>query len=282
MIDPTFSIQTLVPQLVALAHRAGEAVMKFYYQEDLGVTYKDFDSPLTCADVASHHLIVEHLHTLTPNLPVLSEESQTVPYDERQAWRTFWLVDPLDGTKEFINRNGEFTVNIALVQNSRPILGVVHAPAMDVTYFAAEGVGAFKHMARTRTHAICVRRDEPARLKVVVSRSHPSKELDKLLLRIGPHECIGMGSSLKICLVAEGEAHLYPRLGPTMEWDTAAAQCIAEMAGGAITDSAGQTLRYNKADLHNPDFIVSGIPDFPWYSYFENGVVDTDGDKHAE
>jgi 3'(2'), 5'-bisphosphate nucleotidase len=282
MIDPMFSMQALVPQIVTLAHRAGEAVMKFYSQEDLGTRYKEPDSPLTCADIASHNFIVEHLRTLVPNVPVLSEESETVPYDERQAWQTFWLVDPLDGTKEFISRNGEFTVNIALVQNSRPVLGVVHAPALDVTYFAAEGMGAFKQMAQMRTRAICVRQDEPARLKVVVSRSHPSKALDKLLSRIGPHKCVGMGSSLKICLVAEGEAHLYPRLGPTMEWDTAAAQCVVEIAGGAITDSTGKALRYNKADLHNPDFIVSGTRDFPWHNYFRNGDVDAGSDEHAE
>ncbi|MGH7797294.1 MAG: 3'(2'),5'-bisphosphate nucleotidase CysQ [Candidatus Binatia bacterium] len=274
-------LQRLLPCLVALSDKAGETVMKVYSQAEFAINCKEVGSPLTCADMASHNLIVEDLHTLTATVPVLSEESKTVPYDARRKWRRFWLVDPLDGTKEFIQRNGEFTVNIALVEDGRPILGVVHAPAINVTYFAAKGVGAFKQVAQTRTSAIAVGEYEPVRLKIVVSRSHPSEELEKLLNRIGPHECVNMGSSLKICLVAEGEAHLYPRLGPTMEWDTAAAHCVVEMAGGAITDLAGQTLRYNKPDLHNPDFIVSGIPGFPWQSYFENENVNPGGIKDA-
>lgn len=241
--------------------------MKIYSQAEVETTYKDFDSPLTCADTESHNIIVQDLGAFMPAVPVLSEESKTVPYEARREWRKFWLIDPLDGTKEFIQRNGEFTVNIALVNNSRPILGVVHAPAIDVTYFAAEGVGAFKQVAKTKTTQIAVGEYQSERLKVVVSRSHPSKELETLLNRIGPHECIGMGSSLKICLVAEGVAHLYPRLGPTMEWDTAAAQCVVESAGGTITDLWGRALKYNKSDMHNPDFVVSGARGFHWQSY---------------
>ena len=281
MMDTALPIQTLVPQLVTLAHHAGEAVMKFYSQEELGTTYKEFDSPLTCADIASHDLIVEQLQALTPSVPVLSEESKAVPYDVRQAWRTFWLVDPLDGTKEFIKRNGEFTVNIALIEDGRPVFGIVHAPVLKATYFGARGLGAFKQTAHHQMRQIEVAKCEPARLKVVVSRSHASDEVKRFLDKIDPLECLSIGSSLKICLVAEGEAHLYPRLGPTMEWDTAAAQCVVEMAGGSITDLAGQTLRYNKPDLHNPDFIVSGTPGFPWQRYFENGVVEPDGDKRS-
>lgn len=244
--------------------------MKFYSQEELATTYKELDSPLTCADIASHDLIVEQLHALTPSVPVLSEESKAVPYHVRQAWRTFWLVDPLDGTKEFIKRNGEFTVNIALVEDGRPVLGVVHAPAMNVTYFAAAGVGAFKQNAQNQISPISAAEYDPALLKVVVSRSHPSKELNAFLERIGCSiECVPMGSSLKICLVAEGSAHLYPRLGPTMEWDTAAAHCVVEMAGGTITDLKGHALRYNKHDLHNPDFMICGLPGFPWQEYLD-------------
>jgi 3'(2'), 5'-bisphosphate nucleotidase len=271
MMHTTLPIPTLVPQLVTLAHQAGEAVMKFYSQEELGTTYKEFDSPLTCADIASHDLIVERLQALTPSVPVLSEESKAVPYHVRQAWRTFWLVDPLDGTKEFIKRNGEFTVNIALIEDGRPVFGIVHAPALSVTYLGARGMGAFKQTAQSRMQRIQVAQCELTRLKVVVSRSHAGDEVERFLDKIAPLECLSIGSSLKICLVAEGEAHLYPRLGPTMEWDTAAAQCVVEMAGGAITDLAAQTLRYNKPDLHNPHFIVSGTPDFPWQRYFENG-----------
>lgn len=255
--------------------------MEFYTQEELATTYKEFDSPLTCADIASHDLIVERLQALTPSVPVLSEESQAVPYQVRQAWRTFWLVDPLDGTKEFIKRNGEFTVNIALIDDGRPVIGIVHAPALNVTYFGANGWGAFKQTAQDQMRRIEVMQGQPIRPKVVVSRSHESEEIKRFLDKIAPLECLSIGSSLKICLVAEGEAHLYPRLGPTMEWDTAAAHCVVEMAGGAITDLAGQPLRYNKPDLHNPHFIVSGAAGFPWQKYFATGDVDPDGDKHA-
>ena len=267
MMDTTLPIQTLMPQLVTLAHRAGEAVMKFYSQDELGTTYKEFDSPLTCADIASHDLIVKQLQALTPTVPVLSEESKAVPYQVRQAWRTFWLVDPLDGTKEFIKRNGEFTVNIALIEEGRPVFGVVHAPAMEVTYFAAHGLGAFKLTAQDKTIPIAVRKCESTRLKVVASRSHADEKLQRFLDKISAAECISMGSSLKLCLVAEGEAHLYPRLGPTMEWDTAAAQCVVEVAGGSVVDAEGHALVYNKRDLANPHFIVSGDPTFPWQSY---------------
>jgi 3'(2'), 5'-bisphosphate nucleotidase len=266
----SLTLQKLIPDIVALAQKAGEAVMKIYSQADFATVYKEIDSPLTCADMASHDLIVEHLRALTPGLPVLSEESKAVPHNVRREWRTFWLVDPLDGTKEFIKRNGEFTINIALVEDRRPVLGVVHAPAMNVTYFAAQGIGAFKQTDQNQIRPITVAEYEPPRLKVVVSRSHPSEELNKFLQRIGLLECLSIGSSLKICLVAEGEAHLYPRFGPTMEWDTAAAHCVVEMAGGTITDPSGQVLRYNKSDLHNPDFIVCGAGGFPWQIYFKD------------
>jgi 3'(2'), 5'-bisphosphate nucleotidase len=267
----SLSLQKLLPHIVSLAYQAGEAVMKVYAQADMGTTYKDCDSPLTRADTESHNIIVEDLRAFTPMVPVLSEESSAVSYEARRQWQTFWLIDPLDGTKEFIQRNGEFTVNIALIKEDRPILGIVHAPAMDVTYFAAQGIGAFKEVARTRTTQIAAGKYQSERLKVVVSRSHPSKELETLLNRIGPHECIGMGSSLKICLVAEGAADFYPRLGPTMEWDTAAAQCVVEAAGGSITDISGRALKYNKSDMHNPDFIVTGAAGFQWQSYFHGG-----------
>jgi 3'(2'), 5'-bisphosphate nucleotidase len=265
----TLELENLLPHIVSIAHKAGEAVMDIYSKAEFETTYKATGSPLTCADMASHRLIVEDLRALTPAVPVLSEESQTVPFDARSEWRTFWLVDPLDGTKEFIQRNGEFTVNIALVEEGRPVLGVVHAPALNVTYFAAEGVGAFKQTVETQRTEIAVSRYDASRLKIVVSRSHPGEDLEDVLRSIGPHECIPMGSSLKICLVAEGEAHLYPRLGPTMEWDTAAAQCVVEMAGGTITDLVGHALSYNKADLHNPSFVVNGARGFHWQAYFK-------------
>jgi 3'(2'), 5'-bisphosphate nucleotidase len=278
-MSTSLGLQALVPRIVALAHKAGEAVMKFYSQAEFVTTYKEFGSPLTCADMASHALIEEQLRILTPNVPVLSEESKTVPYEVRQSWRTFWLVDPLDGTKEFIKRNGEFTVNIALVEDRRPVLGVVHAPAMEVTYFAAQGLGAFKLSAQDETIPIAVRKCERTRLKVVASRSHTDERLERFLHKMGAVECVSMGSSLKFCLVAEGEADLYPRLGPTMEWDTAAAQCIVEMAGGAVTDLSSHALIYNKPTLFNPHFVASGDPSFSWQPYFEERNDVSAGDE---
>jgi 3'(2'), 5'-bisphosphate nucleotidase len=252
-----FQLHMLLPEVVTLAEKAGEAVMKIYSEEDVGRTYKKDGSPLTRADMASHALIYPFLERLTPELPVLSEESNGFPYEERRSWQDFWLVDPLDGTKEFIQRHGDFTINIALISDERPVLGVVHAPVLNVTYFAANGVGAFKRTAETQAKPICVRNGEDTRLKVVVSRSHADEALVTLLNQIGVAECISMGSSLKACLVAEGKAHLYPRPSPTMEWDTAAAQCVVEAAGGIVTDLDGHNLKYNKPNLVNPHFLVS-------------------------
>jgi 3'(2'), 5'-bisphosphate nucleotidase len=187
----------------------------------------------------------------------LSEESAAAEYETRRLWRSYWLVDPLDGTKEFIKRNGEFTVNIALIEDGVPVMGVVHAPVLDVTYYAERGRGAFVQRGdapATPIRAVLHAKGEP--VKVVASRSHSDERTTALLARLGEHECVSMGSSLKLCLVAEGKAHLYPRLGPTMEWDTAAAHAVVNVAGGMVVDSAGEPLRYNKPDLHNSEFFV--------------------------
>lgn len=245
-----------LPHVARLSEAAGQAILQVYRQEQIHVSAKADHSPLTEADLASHHLIVHGLKELTPAIPVLSEESGGIPYAERQDWRRFWLVDPLDGTKEFIQRNGQFTVNIALVEEGLPILGVVHAPVLDLTYTAAQKVGAYKGETR-----LCTRPYPEGSLKVVASRSHANPETEQFLNRLqthyGPLEVSSLGSSLKFCLVAEGSAHLYPRFGPTMEWDTAAAQCVVEQAGGKVTDLKGDPLRYNKPDLHNPPFVVA-------------------------
>jgi 3'(2'), 5'-bisphosphate nucleotidase len=266
-INPTYSLEALIPQVVALTTKAGDAVMEIYSQDDIGTTYKENDSPLTRADMAAHRLILEQLQVLTPSLPTLSEESKSVPYEIRQHWDTFWLIDPLDGTKEFIKRNGEFTVNIALIENGEPVLGVVHAPALDITYWAAKGFGAFKRTKKGVTEQIRVSDYRESTLKIVASRSHAGESLTQFLQAIGNYECVSMGSSLKLCLVAEGTAHLYPRLGPTMEWDVAAAHCVVTEAGGTVTDVADHFMRYNKPDLLNPYFIVSGSPAYPWQSH---------------
>lgn len=258
-------LAALLPEVCRLAEAAGQAILPFYRQKSLPIQLKADASPLTEADLAAHHLILQGLQELTPGIPLLSEESSDIPYAQRQVWRHFWLVDPLDGTREFIEGSGQFTVNIALVEAGIPILGVVHAPALGLTYAAAQKLGACK---RERTPS-CVH-EQPIRtcpyaqepLQVVASRSHSNPEteqfLERLRQRCGSLEVKSVGSALKLCLVAEGSAHLYPRFGPTLEWDTAAAQCIVEQAGGRVTDLlAGDPLRYNKPDLHNPPFVAA-------------------------
>ena len=253
-------------EIIHLSHQAGACVMAVYAEAWIETAYKTDDSPLTRADLASHYLIVTALQAATPDLPVLSEESKEVPYTTRQAWHRFWLVDPLDGTKEFINKNPDFTVNIALVDEGRPVIGVVFAPALGVTYYGAIGQGAFKQVDGV-TSPIRVSRTPAAPLKVVSSRSHASEALEAFLNQLGPIERVSRGSSLKCCLVAEGSADLYPRFGPTMEWDTAAGQCIVEAAGGRVTDLEGRPLRYNKPDLLNPWFVVEGPGGSTWMKY---------------
>jgi 3'(2'), 5'-bisphosphate nucleotidase len=249
--------RALLPQVLAVAADAGRAIMQVY-AGDFAVELKDDRSPLTAADRAAHATILAGLQRLPLDLPVLSEESADHERKERRHWQRFWLVDPLDGTKEFIKRNGEFTVNIALIDGHRPIAGVVVAPAIDLAYYGTVGHGAFRQKG-TETRPIAVRRPAAEPLRVVGSRSHGTPELDALLATLGPYELKSMGSSLKICLVAEGEADLYPRLGPTSEWDTAAAEAVLLAAGGSMIDLEGQPLTYNAREgLLNPHFLAMG------------------------
>ncbi len=239
------------------AREAGKSIMQIYNDGGGGQKEKPDGSPLTAADMASHHAIVAGLERVTPGCPVLSEESAAAGYRLRRTWERFWLVDPLDGTKEFIKRNGEFTVNIALIEHGVPVMGVVYAPVLEVAYYAERGAGAFVQRGNSAAQPIRVAQHpagEP--VKVVASRSHSDERTAALLTRLGEHQCVGMGSSLKLCLVAEGAAHLYPRLGPTMEWDTAAAHAVVNEAGGVVCDLDGNELKYNKPDLHNPEFFV--------------------------
>lgn len=255
-LDQTIPLEAWLPEVTGIAHQAGAAIMAVY-RNGFTVTGKEDCSPLTEADWQSHQLIVRALGELTPALPVLSEEAANIPYAERGKWQRFWLVDPLDGTKEFIKRNGEFTVNIALIENGQPVLGVVHVPALGRSYWAARGRGAFRADTDGHARPIAVRqRAFNELLKVVASRSHADPRQESLLAGLGKHECVSMGSSLKLCLVAEGVAHIYPRLGPTMEWDTAAAHAIVDEAGGRVCDFTGNELRYNKNNLLNPPFVV--------------------------
>ena len=255
----------MIDSVVRLAEEAGRAILGVYSAGPMEVRSKEDLSPLTLADTASHRILVEGLKLLRPEWPVLSEESRSVPYAERKTWQTYWLVDPLDGTKEFIKKNGEFTVNIALMRKDEPILGVVHAPSRGVTYFAERGKGAFKKEPSGRTGPIRVRRTQE-KWKVVVSRSHAGDELERFLEHIGPFESVSVGSALKLCLVAEGQAHFYPRFWPSMEWDIAAGQCVVLEAGGSVCDREGRTLSYNKQELVNPHFLASAFEkgSFPW------------------
>lgn len=262
-VDPA----ALLPGVVAIAEEAGRRILEIY-ATDFQVTRKNDASPLTAADMAAHNAIISGLERLTPGIPVLSEESATIPYETRAAWRLYWLIDPLDGTREFVKRNGEFTVNIALIEDHVPILGVIQVPVSGLVYCAARGAGAKKQAAGGDFESIHVRALGAGPVMVAGSRSHRGELLDGYLSRLGPHDLISMGSSLKTCLVAEGRADLYPRLGPTSEWDTAAAHCVVLEAGGRITDTMMQPLRYNTKDsLLNPHFFVFGDATRDWSRY---------------
>ena len=246
----------MLDAICQLAREAGEAIMQVYDgQTPIDVNHKTDDSPVTAADIAAHEVIVKGLQALTPEIPVLSEEDPPA-WEVRQHWQRYWLVDPLDGTKEFIKRNGEFTVNIALIEEGKPVLGVVYAPVLKVMYSAAEGK-AWKEENNIR-NPIQVREARPPR--VVISRSHAANdtELKEYLEQMGEHQTTAIGSSLKFCLVAEGEAQLYPRFGPTSVWDTAAGHAVAVAAGAHVHDWQGKTLDYTpRESFLNPGFRVS-------------------------
>ena len=317
-MDTKSTAKELLPRAALTALKAGRAILEVYNREDfetsIELSRKDDDSPLTAADRASHKVIAEALTAAFPEIPILSEEGRDIPYAERSRWERFWLVDPLDGTKEFIKRNGEFTVNIALIEGGRPVLGVVYVPVRDLLYFGREGMGALKIPEAASDKIMTLfgsveklplpRSDtRDKNIAVVASRSHFSPETEQFIESVrsklpegGEIELVQAGSSLKLCLVAEGTADVYPRFGPTMEWDTAAGQAIAEAAGAEVVlakdfaqadtaaqakdfaqaegsaqaeDSAqaagsapstslGAPLRYNKENLLNPWFIVKG------------------------
>ncbi len=246
--------------VVTLCKQAGLAAMAHYVDPE---RFEKADgSPLTAADLAANRVLITGLPAIDL-APILSEESAHAPWSERQAWTRLWLVDPIDGTKEFLKRNDQFTVNVALVEDGVPVLGVVHAPALAVTYLARVGHGAWVERDGGLT-AIGRAGDPDDGLEVVGSRSHRSPELERFMAGLGPHRELTMGSSLKFCVVAEGRAHLYPRIGPTMEWDTAAAHAVAAATGCRVTDLTGEPLRYNKPDLLNPHFVVDGTDSAGW------------------
>ncbi|OGT81698.1 MAG: 3'(2'),5'-bisphosphate nucleotidase [Gammaproteobacteria bacterium RIFCSPLOWO2_02_FULL_61_13] len=255
---------------MAIAQQAAGRIMAIY-SADIAVTAKADHSPLTEADLASHAVICAQLLELAPDIPILSEESSGVAFSERSHWQRFWLVDPLDGTKEFINRNGQFTVNIALIEDHRPVLGVVQVPAQDQCYFAWDGGGAQRRGADGKIVSIHTRRTQAGRLVLAGSRSHGSADQERFFQALGENvEILSMGSSLKFCLVAEGKVDLYPRFGPTSEWDTAAAHCVVEQAGGSVTGVDLEPLRYNTRDSWlNPHFLVIGDREFDWLPFLQ-------------
>jgi len=275
----TIQYDKLILTTILAAKRAGEAILEVY-DSDFAVEQKDDKSPLTLADKRSHEIIEKILEqTVTVNnstVPILSEEGKEIPYDERIKWEYFWLVDPLDGTKEFIKRNGEFTVNIALIHKHKPVLGIIYIPVKDVFYIAAINFGAYKLENSSiltedlsieelidKSQKLPLNSNDKTTLTVIGSRSHTSEEFTEFVKQLNQKhenvEFISSGSSLKLCLVAEGKADVYPRFGPTMEWDTAAGQAIVEQAKCTVMEAeTNEPLNYNKSNLLNPFFIVSG------------------------
>jgi 3'(2'), 5'-bisphosphate nucleotidase len=244
-----------------LARSAGAAILEVY-ETEFNVEKKADHSPLTLADTRSHHVICQGLQAQFPDIPVLSEEGKSIPHAVRRNWKQFWLVDPLDGTKEFVKRNGEFTVNIALIEERQPLLGVIYIPVADRLYLADTRQGCWE-LSSAGERRLHIRPPLPSsRIRVARSRSHPSPDLEALLNRLPDHETISRGSAAKFCAIAAGQAEFYPRLGPTWEWDTAAGQAIVMAAGGVVLDLEGNALSYNKEDLLNGPFLVA--PSLAW------------------
>ena len=255
----------LLTRVADIARRASREILEVYNSGQFAASVKADASPLTAADLRAHGLIVQGLRALTPQLPVLSEESDPSSFAERSRWGRYWLVDPLDGTREFLARNGQFTVNIALIDAHVPALGVVHVPVTDTGYQGLPGMGAWRQEAGGTCREIRVAARCAPAVRVVESRSHAGDSLAAFLERLGPHELLSVGSALKLCMVAEGAADVYPRLGPTSEWDTAAAHAVVAAAGGVVSDLGGAPLAYNtRAELVNPFFVAYGPQDHDW------------------
>ncbi len=263
-------LPALIEPVRAIALEAGRRIVEIYHSNNFSVTQKDDHSPLTRADLIAHTITVRGLMALTPAIPVISEEAPAVALNERRHWEWLWLVDPLDGTREFIRRSGQFSVNIALIHEHAPVLGLILIPVSGVCYFAYRHGGAFKLLPNGQSRAIHTRhRNGHQLVRVVASiRAHHCRTLQGYLNRLGRYDYLDVGGALKSCLVAEGQADIYPRFGPTGEWDTAAAQIIVEEAGGGLTDLRQQPLRYNaRATLTNPDFLVFGDASHDWSQY---------------
>jgi len=260
-------LKFLLPQVIDLAKLAGKVILEAS-EQDYKIVAKHDNTPVTCADLAANKSIVDGVGGLTYQFPILSEESADISFTERQQWGTYWLVDPLDGTKEFIKKSGEYSVNIALVHRHSPVLGVIYSPSQDLLYYAIKGGGAFQVSGQSNPENInvCAHRRSP--LIITCGNNPPGQSFERFIEKVGEHHLLSMGSSIKSCLVAEGRADIYARLGPTSEWDTAAAQCIVEEAGGCLTDLNLEPLCYNTKDsLLNPHFLVFGDKTENWKKY---------------
>jgi 3'(2'), 5'-bisphosphate nucleotidase len=271
-------LQELLPDIVRIAKQAGETIMEVY-EAGFDIEIKPDDSPVTTADLAANDVIEKGLDKLLPLFPILSEESVMLPFEERATRETYWLVDPLDGTKEFINRRDSFTVNIALIHKNKSILGVIYAPALGLSYYACSGYGSYKETTNEAEHKITTRK-MPNKAVFAGSRSHPGKMLSAFLESYkndyGDYELVSMGSSLKMCMVAEGSVDLYPRLWLTSEWDTAAAHCIVDEAGGKLVKIDMSPLLYNTKDsLLNPYFFTIGDNTIDWVKYLPKEALET-------
>ncbi len=244
-----------LPDVIQIAREAGKIILHHYQSPAIQVSHKEDHSPLTIADQESDQWIQAELSRLTPSIPILSEESAIPPYEERKSWKKFWLVDPLDGTREFLKRNGEFTVNIALIEEGVSVLGVIFVPFQDLLYFGEQGSGAWKQVGEEEPQRISFQKADPSKpLTVVISRSHISPQEEAFLKTLSIGETLRIGSSLKFGLLAEGVADVYPRNGPTMEWDVAAGDCLYRAA--AKGDYISPPFTYNKPDLRNDSFVL--------------------------
>lgn len=265
--QPDLNLEYLCQNALTIARIAGHKILEIY-ASSYSIENKQDNTPLTTADLAADKIIRQALKELTPEIPILTEESDFIPFEIRRQWDRYWLVDPLDGTREFIKRNGEFTVNIALIENQQSIIGVINAPVLKTDYFAWRNGGAFKKADGQTAQKIQTRVADKNNLIIAGSRSHSSDKLKAYIAKLGDIKLLSVGSSLKSCMVAEGTVDLYPRLGLTSEWDTAAAQCIVEEAGGHITKTDLSPLRYNTKDcLLNPEFFAFGDNNIKWNSY---------------
>jgi len=244
----------LIDQIIEISKEAGKAILEIY-NTNFDYQIKEDLSPLTKADTLSHNIICQRLKILTPDIPILSEENSDIPFNIKSLWKQYWLVDPLDGTKEFIKRNGEFTVNIALINNNEPVFGVIYIPIDNRLFWGSKIHGAYE--IKNGKNQIKIHASTKNIKKIAVSRSHGNKEINNLLEKLDTYTIVNIGSSLKFCLIANGEINIYPRLGPTSQWDTAAGEAILKSAGGSVIDLELRNIVYNKENLLNPNFIAT-------------------------